>query len=515
MHRRALLTALGGAGLATGVSLGGPPALASADTGDGYEPLGMVEIAGACEAVVGDDGETVYVAGYDGFTTVDVSDPTDPTVLADERNLLADEELQFEEILDVKVSGDRLAVVGPGNQDRTGSLFEGFVLYDVSDPAEPERATDPVETGYHIHNCYLEDDLLFLVANDFERNPLTIYDVSDDDPEEVGRWSLLDLESGWADVDPMLWYLHDVYVQDEIAYLAYWNAGTYLLDVSDPTEPAYLSHVAETDLEDNLEVSGAAASDYQLGLPGNDHYSAVDETGDILAVNREAWETDAPEADKPGGVDIYDVSDPESPRKTAEIDAPTAPDMSYGGQWTTSHNFEISDGWLYTSWYQGGIKIHDLADLEAPETIASWRDPEVAAFWTARIALDGETIIASSTPLTPEPAIEGGLYVFASEPGEQADPPSFEELYAQDGTDGDDQPGANDTATNETDGTQSSDSDTDEDEVVDDEDDSADAIPGFTVGAQAGALAGGALAYEAYRRRRRAEDRNHDTAPLE
>ncbi|PSQ42630.1 hypothetical protein BRD17_08120 [Halobacteriales archaeon SW_7_68_16] len=38
----------------------------------GYAPLGSAEIDGAAEGVVGDGGETAYVAAGDGFVTVDL-----------------------------------------------------------------------------------------------------------------------------------------------------------------------------------------------------------------------------------------------------------------------------------------------------------------------------------------------------------------------------------------------------------------------------------------------------------
>ncbi|MFP8956870.1 LVIVD repeat-containing protein [Natrialbaceae archaeon A-CW3] len=513
MERRALLRSLGVATAGTALGLSASSAQATRTTAqESYEPLGVVDVDGACEAVVGDDGETAYIAAIDGFVTVDISDPADPTILADRRDLLEDDYPEFSDILDVKVSGDRLAVVGPGGV--SSSLFNGFVLYDVSDPADPVQVSEPYETGYHIHNCFLEDDRLYLVANDLEENPLAIFDVSDDDPEEVGHWSLLEYEPRWAEVSPYIWYLHDVYVQSEIAYLAYWNAGTYLLDVSDPADPTYLSHVAETTIESQLEIDEGEESDYQLGLPGNDHYSAVDDTGTILAVGREAWETDAPEADGPGGIDLFDVSDPTDPVFAASIEAPDSPDATYpGGQWTTAHNFEIRDGWLYSSWYRGGVKIHDLSTLEEPEEITAWRDPTAAGFWTARVAHSGETFVASSTPLIPGAGIDGALYVFPSEPGEQADPPSFEEADDDDGGnggDGDDtgetdEEGGGDDGTDDTDETTDTDDSSGTTPSADDTTD--DPIPGFTSLAAATGIAGGAVALE---RRRRTRTENNE-----
>ena len=427
MQRRAFLRAGGAAGIGVGASLtvpgsvGASPtpvaSLSAGATPTGYEPLGSVEVPGAAEAVVGDGGDVAYLATTDGFATVDVSDPSGPDVLAERSSIEVDGD-PLTDVWDVDVDGGRLAVVGPAHRT-SDDVFHGIVVYDVSDPADPVRVGQPHETGYHIHNCYLAEDLLYVVANREDENPLVVFDVSDDEPTEIGRWSLLEHEPGWADVYWRARYLHDVYVHEGVAYLAHWNAGTYLLDVSEPTDPEYLSRVMETSLEEQRDL---ADEDAQLGLPGNDHYSAVDENGDLLAVGREAWETGGAEPDGPGGIDLYDVSDPSAPERLASIDAPEADDESYdGGEWTTAHNFELRDGRLYSSWYQGGVTVHDVTDPAAPEALATWRDPDVAGFWTARVAGDGDVFVASSTSMIPETDTEGALYTFPTAV-EPADP---------------------------------------------------------------------------------------------
>ncbi len=382
-------------------------ALESTPDGD---PLGRVEVDGAAEAVVGDDGKTAYLAATTGFVTVDISDPADPTVLAERLDLEVDG-TRMTEILDVKVDGDRLAVVGPANRT-SADVFHGFVIYDVSDPADPVTVSDPYETGSHIHNCFLEDDLLYVVENDTDAHSLVIFDIGDE-PTEIGRWSLLDHEPEWEDIYWLARYLHDVYVHEDVAALAHWNAGTYLLDVSDPTDPELLSRVRDTDLETQRALEN---EDAQMGLPGNDHYSAIDDSGDLLAVGREAWETGGDAPDGPGGIDLYDISTPSEPAFRATIDAPAADDASYyGGMWTTAHNFELRDGRLYSSWYQGGVKVHDVSDPAAPDERAHWHDVDEAGFWTARVADPGETFVASSTPLIPNADTEGALYTFRND----------------------------------------------------------------------------------------------------
>jgi len=75
----------------------------------------------------------------------------------------------------------------------------------------------------------------------------------------------------------------------------------------------------------------------------------------------------------------------------------------------TSHNFDVTETKVFTSWYQGGVRAFDLAplyagdgyedhpesatDVDAPEEIAAF-DPDGMAFWTAEnlnSAQDGDT----------------------------------------------------------------------------------------------------------------------------
>jgi hypothetical protein len=388
---------------------------------DGYEPLGSVELSGAKELVVGGDGQTAYVALTDGYATVDLSTPASPEAMAVERGLVPEGESDaLRQIYDVKQDGDTLIVAGPANG--TGRGTSGFFAVDVSDPSDP--AVDGFyATDFAIHNCFLRDGYAYLTANDGRENPMVVVDV--EAREEVTRWSPVERDEAWGDVPPGRRTLHDLYVQDDRAYLVYWDAGTWILDVSDPASPAFVTRFGHYSLDDLRGSSSRAAS---MEPPGNAHYVRPSEDGSVVAVGGESWDVGDSGSGGPSGIDLWDLSDPSSPERLSTIEPEPAATNSYGGDtWTTSHNFDFAGDRLYTSWYNAGVKLHDVSDPANPEELAWWMEPEDTSFWAAcRGVADGFFVASSLGPSLRE-TNRAGVYTFPDEPGEQADRPSLTE----------------------------------------------------------------------------------------
>jgi len=418
MQRRDVLRA--GAGVAA-LSVAGPTASATAGRQSAFEPLGVLDLDGTKEVVVDDAGETAYAATTDGFAAVDVSDPAEPEQLAGVAPLLDDhEDGPMRMVYDVKLDGDTLIAVGPANPTRTESV-QGVAVFDVSDPADPQR-TAFHETAFPIHNAYLADGIAYLTANDNAKNPVVLVDVTGGTTEEVGKWSNVDVDERWRDVYAGLRSCHDVYVHGDTLYVAYWDAGTWLVDVSDPASPEYVTHFGHYGVEDLRDLSAGAAGAESLSVPGNAHYVAVNDDASVLASGAEAWDVETDDGDPgQGGIDLWDISDPTNPEKLSFIAPPPTPDGTRQGTWTTSHNFEFHGERLYTSWYQGGVKVHDVSDPANPEELAWWRQPEAARFWTAQYATE-EAFVAGNMGGQTYPA---GVYTFPNRAGEQADPPEL------------------------------------------------------------------------------------------
>ncbi|MFC5970764.1 LVIVD repeat-containing protein [Halomarina salina] len=415
--RRDVLRTLGAA--ATLPALSGV-ASAQSTAQDDYGPLGRVEVPGTTEVVV--SGDVAYLATSDGFASVDVSDPENPSVLANPTDLLADRENgPMKQIFDVKVEGDRLLVAGPAQS--TQNSVSALVLYDVSDPAAPEQV-GVYETESINHNVFLSDGVAYRGDNYADglqsENPVVMIDV--EAGEELGRWSPVDENEAWGDVYTGLRVLHDMYVQDGVAYLAYWDAGTWLLDVSDPASPSVINHVRGRPPEELASLSGSQVTNENLQPPGNDHYVAVNDDASVLGVGMESWDTEADEDDDgPSGIELFDISDPTTAESLATITPPPTDQPTYSGVWTTSHNFDFAGDRLYTSWYSGGVKVFDVSDPSAPGILREWENREELSFWAAVAVEPGETFVASAENHRGEQGAFAGLVAFPDAPsGEQS-----------------------------------------------------------------------------------------------
>jgi hypothetical protein len=347
---------------------------------DDYGPLAELRVPKAKEVVLSADGRTAFLAVTDGFAVVDLADPENPAVVHENREPWAGEgNGRLEQIYDVKLDreADLLAVVGPANPR---NAWRGLIVYDVRDPTAPEKVAVH-ETASFNHNCFATGGHVYLPENTSERNSMVVVDARAG--EEVGRWSIADVDEQWTEVGPN-WVLHDLYVHDDVAYLAHWDAGTWAVDVSDPTAPELLAKVRGRDPETFVEMTRSEARRDYSEPPGNDHYVATNDDGTLLGISVESWDTDPSDDDGgPGGVTLYDVRDPTAPEELAFIEPPPTDDPTLGGTWTTSHNFSFRGDRLYTSWYEGGVRVYDVSDPADPALLARWRDSDAASMWTA------------------------------------------------------------------------------------------------------------------------------------
>lgn len=357
------LLALSGA---SGVATASPPGNGNArGDDDKLRRFSEVAVSGAQEVVT--QKTWAYVATGDGFAVVDWRNPNRP-----ER--VGTFHAPGTGIADVNVDGDLLAVSSQGehdHEDDTGSVDPnaevGTHFYDVSDPTDPQYLSTFEELPAGVHNAFVDGDVAYVCREfPFDDSALKIVDVSDPtDPTLLSSWRV---EDAHPELDRSTNFIHDVYVQDDLAYLAYWDAGTRVLDVSDPADPVEVSWFGVAPSADEEPTGGDL-----LGPPGNAHYVQPSPDGDHVYVGAETYAGDS------GGIRVFDVTDFDDPQQVAEIEAE---DRNNGIFADTSHNFDVTSNRLYTSWYNAGTRVYDITDPANPEQTYEY-DPDGSSFWTA------------------------------------------------------------------------------------------------------------------------------------
>jgi hypothetical protein len=280
----------------------------------------------------------------------------------------------------VETASFRGALAAVSVQGCTPAAFRGFLVVDVTTPARPRELArvrlDP--RGSHeiwlaraggrayVYTAILRSEALDSADGEQPGRPdFRIFDVSDPrSPVEVGSWG------AWKELGIQPFpdlrrpldgnLVHSVVTNDAAtrAYLSYWDLGTVILDISQPSRPRYLGRTGATE---------------------NAHSAWLGRNGLLI----ETHET-------PGGVPtFYDVSNPAAPTRLAEFRLPSAvlaAGRRAGGLSTVSgidltdsvHDPKIVGTTAYFSWYSQGVVAADVSNPARPRFLARFL-PRAAA----------------------------------------------------------------------------------------------------------------------------------------
>src|SRR6266404_330753 len=184
----------------------------------------LKEFQGAEEWITGNYAYLSTIS--DKLLVFDVSDPAHPK-LTD--TIKVDARL----INDVSTTADgRILVI---SREGASNRKNGIAFFDTSDPAHPKPISEYTETVTGgVHSAFVDSHYVYLT--DDATGSMRVIDFADvKNPKEVARW---ETENPSAETirtkegDEVLGrYLHDLYVKDGLAYLAYWHDGLIILDV--------------------------------------------------------------------------------------------------------------------------------------------------------------------------------------------------------------------------------------------------------------------------------------------
>ena len=238
-------------------------------------------------AYLGTFDDLICTFDWTGTHIVDITDPSSPEKVAfiPDKPATRTNDVKVAHIDTEHFSGEILVTIN----EACGSPFlprlnsngvsgnagrGGFSIWDVTDPTKPHALKQSFLRDNGIHNTYIWQTGLnaYLIAvDDVALDDVIIVDITKpQSPKVIARtgapdWPTLNSsEIAFPNV-----FLHDVWVQNGIAYLSYWDAGLVLLDVSDPANPVFLGDSTYTDPD---PLSGEAPE-------GNSHVAVPNADG--------------------------------------------------------------------------------------------------------------------------------------------------------------------------------------------------------------------------------------------
>jgi hypothetical protein len=238
--------------------------------------------------------------------------------------------------------------------------YRGFGLYDVSNPRAPKELslvrTDP--GGSHEiwlqtvgRRAYVYTAIPLAEFPGHAPSPgFRIFNATDPrHPVEIGSWIAPDsLRAGKRAV-----FVHSVRVNAAVtrAYLSYWDLGTVILDISNPTRPRYLGRTIDTQ--------------------GSAHSTAITPNGKVLIESHEITG---------GRPSFWDISKPSRPKLLSVFEPPArlvaaARNRGAAGSTLGIHDPKIIGTRAYFSWYALGVLVVDISNLRHPRFVAQFLPP--------------------------------------------------------------------------------------------------------------------------------------------
>jgi hypothetical protein len=263
----------------------------------------------------------------------DVSDRANPT-LAD--SVMVDARL----VNDVKVNA--AGTIAVMTREGAESRRNGIVVLGLENPASPTVLSDYWETlTGGVHNTFIDGNLVYAVHNGTA--DIHIIDITNpQDPVQIGRWGV--------PAHPAK-YLHDVWVEDGLAYLSYFNDGLIIIDVGNgirdgtPQDPQFVSQYRY-----QYEIQGREYGNTSMAFPytnaaGNRYVFVADE---ILLPG---FDVRRPETRTAGYVHVVDINNILNPVEVAQYRVPR----------TGPKNMWAEDDVLYVGYYHGGLRALDVS----------------------------------------------------------------------------------------------------------------------------------------------------------
>nr|WP_236939109.1 hypothetical protein [Evansella clarkii] len=348
-----------------------------------------------------------------GVRVFDMKDPENPEEVAvfghDDVPGAWHEKVIVKSVNTPDFKGD-LAVVSVQQLNRNADTSGGTLLYDVTDPHNPEKLGywETYADTRGTHELYLTTQgnrALLLTSNPYadyysttidavaeeeRRMDFAVVDVSNPaEPETLWEFDPRTLPEVPEDFNGYNWvdehgktravFNHSVITDNngQYAYVSMWDLGTLIFDITDPENPEYISR-----------------TDYASDQQGAAHSAALARGGNILIETREVSNPVREGFESAYGYTrIFDISDKSNPELLSEFKTDLTYQVEDGTTFAnTVHDPKVRGNMLYLSYYAGGVVMVDISDPANPEKIGQYT-PEQADVWG--VFVDRNYILAS------------------------------------------------------------------------------------------------------------------------
>jgi len=296
------------------------------------------------------NGKVAYLGthgGGDRLYSIDISDPTHPTVV----DSIQSNTRLVNDVM-TTADGNYLVFTREGASDRRN----GIVVADTHDPLHPKAVaefTAGVTGGVHSAYVYTQPKYgtHVYLTND-ATGAVHIVDINDPaHPKEVATWKTPGSDNSGR-------YVHDVDVRDGILYGAWWNDGLVMLDVGNgikggsPSEPKLIAQY-KYDLDKLYrDVEAVSGPGFTRGThTAWRHGRYVFIADEVYRNGPVAGAKDAASSRMYGTLQVLDVTDIEHPKAVA----------SYTPEYGGVHNVWVVGDTLYLGAYDGGFHVFDIS----------------------------------------------------------------------------------------------------------------------------------------------------------
>ena len=252
---------------------------------------------------------------------------------------------------DVKISED--GRVGVITREGASNRKNGFVILDVSDPYNvtiSAEYNDDMTGG--VHNVFIYENHVYAVNNGRKYDIINI-----DDPSNPFRVGVYEMDTPGHSI-------HDVWIENGIAYSSNWSDGVVAVDIGGMKFDE--ADRSSTQFNPLLAKAGQGSPSNpiklaEMGDPNGLNHAAFPflskSTGNFYIVGGDEtfpWgvmATKGQPSNPRGGFHFLNFTDPDNPKEDAVYQVPEA----------GSHNMWVYDDVLMAAFYQGGLRVVDIS----------------------------------------------------------------------------------------------------------------------------------------------------------